>query len=126
MEYRRLGPTGLSVSPLCLTTWRFGKESDGTLETDRETAHDVLDTAWDAGIGFIDTANSYSGGKSERWVGDWLADRDLEEFVIASKVYWRTCGIPRTSPSQKAIRSKLEDSLDQLGRITDASDVGDA
>lgn len=121
MEYRRLGSTGLSVSPLCLGTWRFGKESDGTLETDRETAHELLDAAWDEGINFIDTANSYGGGRSEEWIGEWLADHEREDFVVASKVYWRTRGAPRTSLSRKAIRSEIDDSLDRLN--TDYLDV---
>lgn len=121
MEYRRLGSTGVSVSPLCFGTWRFGKETNGTLETDREQAHELLDAAWDRGINFIDTANSYGGGKSEQWIGEWLSNHDREEFVIASKVYWRTKGIPRTSLSRKAIRSEIEGSLDRLG--TDYLDV---
>lgn len=121
MEYRRLGSTGLTVSPLCLGTWRFGKESNGTLETDRETAHDLLDAAWDHGINFVDTANSYGGGQSEQWIGEWLADHDREEFVIASKVWWRTRGVPRTSLSRKSIRSEIQGTLDRLG--TDYLDV---
>ncbi len=121
MEYRRLGSTGLTVSPLCLGTWRFGKESNGTLETDRETAHDLLDAAWEQGINFVDTANSYGGGRSERWIGEWLADHDREDFVIASKVWWRTRGVPKTSLSRKSIRSEIQDTLERLG--TDYLDV---
>lgn len=121
MEYQQLGSTGVSVSPLCFGTWRFGKETNGTLETDREQAHELLDSAWDRGINFIDTANSYGGGKSEEWIGEWLSDHDREEFVIASKVYWRTRGATRTSLSRKAIRSEIEDSLSRLG--TDYLDV---
>lgn len=50
------------------------------------TTHDLLDAAWEQGINFVDTANSYGGGRSERWIGEWLADHDREGFVIASKV----------------------------------------
>ncbi|WP_137290772.1 aldo/keto reductase [Natronorubrum halophilum] len=114
MEYRRLGATGLTVSPLCLGTWRFGKESNGMLETDRETARNLLDEAWDKGINFIDTANSYGGGKSEQWIGEWLADHDREDFVIASKVWWRTRGGPETSLSRKSIRLEIQGTLERL------------
>ena len=121
MEYRRLGSAGVSVSPLCFGTWRFGKESNGTLETDRETAHELLDVCWENGINFIDTANSYGGGKSERWIGEWLDDHDREDFVIASKVYWRTRGVPDRTLSRKAIRSEIENTLERLR--TDYLDV---
>lgn len=53
---RQLGSTGTKVSGLCFGTWRFGKETDGTVETDREAAHDLLDTAWENGVNFIDIA----------------------------------------------------------------------
>lgn len=121
MEYRRLGSTGLTVSPLCLGTGRFGLESDGSLEIERETAHELLDVAWDRGINFIDTANSYGGGQSEEWIGEWLADHDREDFVIASKVWWRTRGVPEKTLSRKAIRSEIEGSLERLG--TDYLDI---
>ncbi|WP_207592766.1 aldo/keto reductase [Halomontanus rarus] len=121
MEYRRLGSTGLTVSPLCFGTWRFGKESNGTLETDRETAHELLDAAWDRGINFVDTANSYGGGKSEEWIGEWLADHDREDVVIASKVWWRSRGVPERTLSRKAIRSEIQDTLERLD--TDYLDV---
>lgn len=42
MEYRKLGTTGVDVSSICFGTWRFGVETDGTVETDREIAHDLL------------------------------------------------------------------------------------
>jgi len=88
MEYQRLGETGLEVSPLCLGTWRFGQENDGVMETDRESAHELLDAFAEHGGNFIDTANGYGQGRSEEWIGEWLADRDREDFVVASKCYW--------------------------------------
>lgn len=39
------------------------------------------------GGNFIHTANSYGGGRSEQWIGEWLAERDNEDFVIASKCF---------------------------------------
>ena len=88
MEYRRLGSTGLEVSPVCLGTWRFGKETGGVVETAREDAHELLDAYAERGGNFVDTANGYGGGDSERWIGEWLDDRDREDFVVASKCFW--------------------------------------
>ncbi len=101
MEYRTLGSTGTKVSELCFGTWRFAMESDGTVETDCDTAHDLLDTAWENGINFIDTANVYGdpNGTSEDWIGDWLSDYDREDFVIASKVYFPFDGWGEPGPN---------------------------
>ncbi|WP_227357028.1 aldo/keto reductase [Haladaptatus salinisoli] len=119
MEYRNLGSTGTKVSELCFGTWRFAKESNGTVETDRSTAHDLLDAAWEHGINFIDTANVYGdpNGTSEEWIGDWLAGHDREDFVIASKVYFP---FDRENPngrglSRKHIRKQIRGTLDRLG-----------
>ncbi len=121
MEYRRLGPTGLDVSPLCLGTWRFGKDHDGTVETDREAAHELLDAFAGRGGNFIDTANVYGGGRSEEWIGEWLNDRDREEFVIASKCFWSPTASAQENLSRKSVRSEVEDSLERLG--TDYLDI---
>jgi len=86
-----LGRTGTRVSEMAFGTWRFGREDDtGGLEIDREQAHRLLDTYEAAGGRFIDTADMYGNGRAEQYVGGWLADRDREDFVIASKVYWPT------------------------------------
>jgi aryl-alcohol dehydrogenase-like predicted oxidoreductase len=118
MEYRKLGATGTDVSEICLGTWRFAKESGGTVETDRETAHDVLDACYEHGVNFIDTANVYGSpsGKSEEWIGDWLAGHDREEFVIASKVYFDFYDPPNGSGlGRKHVRDQIEGTLDRLG-----------
>jgi aryl-alcohol dehydrogenase-like predicted oxidoreductase len=110
-----LGSTGLQVAPLCLGTWRFGKETGGVLETGRKDAHDLLDAYADRGGNFIDTANGYGDGKSEEWIGDWLAHRDREEFVVASKVYWTQMSAVDENLSRKTIRAEIEGTLDRLG-----------
>ncbi|WP_224447071.1 aldo/keto reductase [Haloprofundus salilacus] len=119
MEFRQLGSTGTRVSSICYGTWRFGMKSSGEYETDREEAHELLD-AFEAGGGnFIDTANVYGdpNGTSEEWIGDWLAERDREDYVIASKVYFpfdsehpNGRGLSRTH-----IRNQIEGTLDRLG-----------
>jgi len=124
MEYTKLGSTGTDVSRLCFGTWRFAKESDGVVETTKEEAHELLDAAWENGINFIDTANVYGDpqGTSEEWIGEWLADRDREDFVLASKVYGGMGDGPnRSGLGRKHIRAQIEGTLDRLG--TDYLDV---
>jgi len=115
MEYVRLGGAGVEVSRLCLGTWMFGTESADGVVTDRERAHELLDDAWERGINFFDTANAYGGGDSERYIGEWLADRDRENFVLASKVYWTTRGRRDAGLSRKIVRAEIRDTLDRLG-----------
>ncbi|WP_207589928.1 aldo/keto reductase [Halomontanus rarus] len=124
MEYTKLGSTGTDVSRLCFGTWRFAKESDGVVETDRDEAHELLDAARENGINFIDTANVYGdpNGTSERWIGEWLADYDREDFVIASKVYGDMGDGPnRGGLNRKHIRDQIDGTLERLG--TDYLDV---
>ena len=63
MEYERLGNSGLMVSPLCLGTMMFGDRTDAA-----ESAR-IIDAARDAGVNFIDTADVYSKGGSEKHRG---------------------------------------------------------
>jgi len=121
MEYVRLGSTGLEVSSICFGTWRFGKESDGVLETSREQAHELLDAFADRGGNFIDTANGYGDGKSEQWIGEWLADQDREDFVIASKCFWSDVSRFQENLSRKNVRAEVEGSLEKLD--TDYLDI---
>lgn len=128
MEYTQLGTTGTTVSQLCFGTWRFGRETDGEVETTLEEAHDLLDAAWEHGINFIDTANRYGNphGTAERYIGEWLADHDREDFVIASKVYFPFNGRGEPGPNdsglgRKHIRAQIEGTLERLG--TDYLDI---
>jgi len=121
MEYTRLGSTGTTVSQLCYGTWRFGRETGGVVETDKQQAHKLLDAAWERGINFFDTANVYGtpNGKSERYIGEWLDDRDRDDVVIASKVYfpfdgWGDPGPNDSGLGRKHIRAQIEGTLDRL------------
>jgi aryl-alcohol dehydrogenase-like predicted oxidoreductase len=79
MQYRKLGVSGLMVSPLCLGTMMFGGVTD-----DAEAARIVAD-AREAGVNFIDTANVYNDGRSEAVTGRLIgADRDW--WVVATKL----------------------------------------
>jgi len=64
MEYTYLGSTGTCVSQLCLGTWRFGRETGGVVETDRDQAHRLLDAAWEHGVNVIDARYADDG---HRW-----------------------------------------------------------
>ena len=109
--------TGLHVSEIAFGTWRFARETDrGRVEVGRETAFDLLDTYAAAGGRFIDTADVYGDGESERWLGKWLSGRDRDEFVVASKVYFPTReGDPNASGlNRKHIRREVQYSLERL------------
>ena len=114
----RLGNTGLQVSELALGTARFGStRDDGAEEIDRETAHDLLDTYASRGGNFVDLADAYGEGRAETYVGEWLRERDREEFVLASKIYWPTRnGDPNASGlNRKHLRRQVDNILDRLG-----------
>lgn len=86
MEHRKLGKSGLKVSSLCLGTMTFGDSSGfmkGVTSPDAE-ARKVLDRALDAGIDFLDTANMYSEGNSERLLGEWLGPK-RKDLILATK-----------------------------------------
>ncbi len=117
MEYTQLGNTGTAVTEISFGTWRFGRETDDGYEVDKRQAHKLLDAYADAGGNFIDTADVYGNGLSEEWIGDWLADHDRENFVIASKVYWPTREDDPNGRglSRKHIRRQIDRILDRLG-----------
>src|SRR4030065_821976 len=89
MEYRKLGRTGLKVSELCLGTMQFGWTADEALSLQ------ILSTANEAGINFLDTADVYSrwapgnpGGVAATIIGKWHKQNAIprEKLVIATKV----------------------------------------
>jgi len=73
----------LKVSELCLGTLTFGTEW-GTLGTDKENARKIWNTYVDAGGNFIDTANKYNEGTSEKWIGEFTKD-NRDRYVISTK-----------------------------------------
>jgi aryl-alcohol dehydrogenase-like predicted oxidoreductase len=82
MNYRLFGKSGLRVSELCLGTMGFGTE--WKWGCDKEVSKQIFDTYANAGGNFIDTANRYTEGTSEKFVGDFIA-RDRDHFVVATK-----------------------------------------
>ncbi|CAI7585643.1 unnamed protein product [Penicillium glandicola] len=87
-RYRLLAPTaGVKVSPLCLGTMNFGDGwKRGLGECTKETSFQILDTFYEHGGNFIDTANNYQAEESEKWLGEWMETRGVrDEIVLATK-----------------------------------------
>ena len=83
MKYKLLGKSGLRVSELCLGTMTFGKEW-GDFGNNKEECKKIFDKFVERGGNFIDTANKYMEGTSEKYVGEFV-QKDRESFVIATK-----------------------------------------
>ncbi|MBS0339251.1 MAG: aldo/keto reductase [Proteobacteria bacterium] len=95
MRLKKFGRTGLFVSELCLGTMTFGGEGEfwGKIGTTQQAdAERLIGRALDAGINFIDTADMYSAGLSERITGQALKNLKVprENVVVATKVYGET------------------------------------
>lgn len=118
-DYVTLGRSGLRVSPLCLGAMTFG-EDWGNVGTTLEESLDVLAAYLDRGGNFIDTANVYTKGHSEKIIGDYFADGDgvgrRDRVVIATKF----CGNMHPGDpngggaGRKAVMHQVEDSLRRL------------
>src|SRR5262249_42459006 len=110
MEYRTLGRTGVRVSPLCLGAMNFGGP------TSEPDSIEIIDTALEAGINFIDTANVYNAGESERIVGEALKrNGQREQIVLATKVHGEIGPGPNDrGNSRYHIIKACEDSLRRL------------
>ena len=83
MEHRKLGATGISVSPLCLGAMMFGAWGN----RDHDDSIAIIHAALDAGVNFIDTADVYSRGESEEIVGKALAGGRRDAVVLATKAH---------------------------------------
>ncbi|CAN5189946.1 aldo/keto reductase [soil metagenome] len=82
MEYRDLGSTGMRVSEISLGTWAFG---DGWGTVSEDDAYAALNRAVDLGVNFLDTADVYGDGRSEKLIGRLLEDRPHDEILVATK-----------------------------------------
>ncbi len=108
MEYTTLKSTGLTVSRLCLGTMTFGDQAD------QEESGRILDCCLDNGVNFIDTADIYCRGESERILGRLLKGR-RDTVVLASKVGGPSCeGKNGSGLSRKHIVESVEKSLERL------------
>ncbi|WP_313353867.1 aldo/keto reductase [Kosakonia cowanii] len=121
MRYKKLGNTGLFVSELCLGTMTFGGQEDmwgkiGQLQ--QAQAEELVGRALDAGINFIDTADVYSGGRSEEITGQALKNLKVprENVVVATKVFGETgtAGVNSRGSSRFHIIQSVKASLKRL------------
>src|SRR5262245_14500187 len=94
MEYRRLGSTGVKISRLALGCGNFGGIGSAPafygMGEDEAQAFELMDRAVDAGINVFDTADAYGGGRSETYIGNWMAARGSairERVLLTSKVF---------------------------------------
>ncbi len=114
MNYRLFGPTGLRVSELCLGTMTFGEEWGWGAPQDE--CRRIFDAYVAAGGNFIDTANRYTEGTSERYVGEFVAE-GRERFVVATKYSLFTRkGDPNSAGNhRKNLVQSLDESLRRMG-----------
>jgi aryl-alcohol dehydrogenase-like predicted oxidoreductase len=119
MQYRKLGNTGLDVSPVCIGCMGFGDPSRGhpAWSLDEESSRQVIRHALEAGINFFDTANFYSAGNSEEVLGKALKDfTNRDGVVIATKLAAPMRKGPNAMGlSRKAIMTEVDHSLRRLG-----------
>jgi aryl-alcohol dehydrogenase-like predicted oxidoreductase len=118
MEYVKLGTTGLDVSPIALGCMSYGEPGSGAhgWSLPEEASRPFLRQAVEAGINFFDTANVYSAGSSEEFVGRALKEyADRDEIVVATKVHGAMGDGPnKRGLSRKAILQEIDNSLRRL------------
>jgi len=102
MHYRRLGSSDLQVSEISLGSWlTYG------VGVEAEKARACLDRAFGLGINFIDTANIYGRGAAETFLGEALAERPRDPYVLATKLFF-----PMTDADRGLSRAQVEKQLD--------------
>ncbi len=107
MHYRRLGSSDLEVSEISLGSWLTYGGGVG-----RDHAEASVAKAFEVGINFIDTANVYSSGAAEAFLGQVLADRPRDSYVLATKLYFPMNGDHGLSREQ--VFKQLDASLARL------------
>jgi aryl-alcohol dehydrogenase-like predicted oxidoreductase len=122
VEQRALGRSGVAVSRLILGCGNFGGVGSAPWlfgqGTSREDALRLLDAAWDLGITTLDTADAYGGGRSEEYIGAWLATKGADvrdRVVIATKTFNPMAEGADRGLSGDRIRRQVETSLRRLG-----------
>lgn len=108
MQYRQLGNSDLQVSEIALGSWLT---LGCALETQK--SRDCLATAFDCGINFIDTANVYGKGAAETFLGDALAGRARDSYVLATKLFFPMTDTDK-GLSAKQVHKQLDASLQRL------------
>jgi aryl-alcohol dehydrogenase-like predicted oxidoreductase len=108
MKYRKLGASDLNVSEISLGSWlTYG------VGVERDRAVACVNRAFELGINFIDTANAYGGGAAESFLGEILAGRSRDSYVMATKVFFPMSSIDR-GLSHAQILKQIDASLRRL------------
>jgi aryl-alcohol dehydrogenase-like predicted oxidoreductase len=118
LEYRDLGETGMRVSEISLGTWAFGGDWGTVGEDD---AYAALNRAVDLGVNFLDTADVYGDGLSEKLIGRLLKDRPNDEILVATKAGRRLDPHTAEGYNYENLSAFVERSLQNLG--VDALDL---
>jgi aryl-alcohol dehydrogenase-like predicted oxidoreductase len=108
MRYRQLGSSDLQVSEISLGSWLTYGGGVG-----RERAEACVTTAFDVGINFIDTANVYAGGRAEEFLGEVLANRPRDSYVLATKLFFPMSESDRGLSRQQVLK-QIDASLTRL------------
>ncbi len=113
MNYTLLGKSGLKVSELCLGTMGFGKEWGWG--ADKETSFNILDTYTNAGGNFLDTANRYTEGTSEKIIGEYIHN-NRDHYVLATKytLHDNQTNVNASGNNRKNMMRSVEESLKRL------------
>lgn len=111
MKYRQLGRTGFEVSEISLGTWQVGGRWGEPFS--HQNADEILNTAVDQGINFIDTADVYGDGESEKAVGRLVKSRS-EKIYVATKCGRKLAPHINASYTPEALRRFVEDSLKHM------------
>ncbi len=112
MEYIKVGNTDIEISRLCLGCMGFGDNSMYKWSSSFDDTKNIIGYALDKGINFFDTANQYSNGTSEEYLGRSLKKLGVkrDKVVIASKVFYNEGGL-----SKDAINREIDGTLNRLG-----------
>ena len=115
MKYRQLGRTGFKISELSLGTWQVGGKWGEAFN--HQNADKILNAAVDNGINFIDTADVYGDGESEKAVGRLVKSRS-ERIFVASKCGRKLNPHINASYTPQTLRAFVEHSLKNMGLET--------
>ncbi|WP_462265243.1 aldo/keto reductase [Mucilaginibacter sp.] len=114
MNYKLLGRSGLKVSELCLGTMGFGTEAGWG--ADEAASFTIMDAYAKAGGNFLDTANIYKLGTSEKIIGNYLSNHDRDHFVVATKYGLKDneTNVNASGNNRKNMMRSVEESLKRL------------
>ncbi|SEW38004.1 aldo/keto reductase [[Clostridium] fimetarium] len=108
MNYKKMNGTGIKVSEMCLGTMMFGSQ------TSKEDSFKIINYAIENGVNFIDTADAYNAGESERIVGEALEGR-REEIILATKVRFKVGDeVNNSGLNRRHILKQVDNSLKNL------------